>query len=195
MVIYIFVVSVLIVITIDGEIFWYEALILVILHVLYFIVMFQNDKLSSFVRKLVSKKSNKIYAVENNLDKAVAAKKPKITIVSFYGLYKTDEPIERFVEKTDECESNTLDKEETSLFKIPKKSFLKMLFFFYLWPLKFILLCLVPNPKTHPKLYPLTFLLCVAFIGSNSYLVSWMMTIFGIQQSGHFQTICLYFLF
>lgn len=142
--------------------------------------MFQNDKISSFVKKLVVKKNSKAYTIEKTPDTTKPSRRPSIAVVSFYESYKTEEHIKRFVEKTDESESKSSTKKETSLFYIPKESFTKKLFFFYLWPLKFLLFCSIPNPKTHRKLFPLTFILCIIYIGSNSYLVSWMMTIFGI---------------
>lgn len=65
------------------------------------------------------------------------------------------------------------------MFRIPKGSKLKVFFYFYTWPLKFFLYYTIPNPVKHRKLLPISFLLCIVYIGANSYVVSWMMTIVG----------------
>lgn len=39
--------------------------------------------------------------------------------------------------------------------------------------------CTVPNPKLHPNLWPVTFIFCIFWIGGNSYMVSWMVTLVG----------------
>lgn len=47
------------------------------------------------------------------------------------------------------------------------------------WPLVFLLWITVPDCKKHPKLRGLTFLLCILYIGGTSYIVSFLITIFG----------------
>lgn len=48
-------VAILVTMTWDGVIFWYEGLILFAAYFMYFIIMFQNDRISAFVRKTVEK--------------------------------------------------------------------------------------------------------------------------------------------
>ena len=63
-------VAALVSITWDGKIHWYEAMVLVIGYILYFIIMFQNDKISAFVYKKVgnyhAKKAEKSKYRSNN---------------------------------------------------------------------------------------------------------------------------------
>lgn len=66
-----------------------------------------------------------------------------------------------------------------SLWRLPKGNWLKIVWWFYTWPIKLILTLTIPNPKTYKKLYPLSFALCVIWIGINSYLIVWMMTTLG----------------
>lgn len=67
-----------------------------------------------------------------------------------------------------------------SLFTIPKdKTVIKTVWWFYAWPIKALLTTLVPNPKSHRRLYPVTFVLCIILIGANSYLVYWMVALIG----------------
>lgn len=68
---------------------------------------------------------------------------------------------------------------EKSLWTLPKGTWLKRLWWLYTWPIKLILTLTIPNPKTFKRLYPLTFALCVVWIGANSYLIVWMITVVG----------------
>lgn len=48
-------------------------------------------------------------------------------------------------------------------------------------PIAAVLSITIPDCRIHRKYYPLTFFMCVVWIGVSSYIVSWMMTIFGKQ--------------
>lgn len=67
----------------------------------------------------------------------------------------------------------------SGLFDLPEGSILKKIFFYYVWPIKFLLGSIMPDPEKHPRLFPITFILCIICIGANSYLVSWMITLIG----------------
>lgn len=72
------------------------------------------------------------------------------------------------------------NKVRKSLWNLPASpSLAKKLWWFYTWPIKFLLTMTIPNPKTYRRLYPLTFLLCIIWIGFNAYLVVWMVTVIG----------------
>lgn len=74
-----------------------------------------------------------------------------------------------------------------SLWSIPQRSKLGTFWWFYIWPAKFLLTMTIPNPKTFPRLYPVTFIMCIIWIGLNSYLIVWMVVrigeTFGIPDS------------
>lgn len=70
-------------------------------------------------------------------------------------------------------------KQRKSLWHIPLGNHWRTVWWLYTWPIKCILTVTIPNPKTWRKLYPLTFLMCVIFIGLNSYMIVWMITIMG----------------
>lgn len=98
-----------------------------------------------------------------------------------------DKPIYCIQDKSN-CESanpaNDSSKEESvevqkSLWTLPRGKWLNRLWWIYTWPIKLILTLTIPNPKTFKKLYPLTFALCILWIGGNSYLIVWMMTVLG----------------
>ncbi len=66
-----------------------------------------------------------------------------------------------------------------SLWTFPNGKWPRKLWWIYTWPIKLILTLTIPNPKTYKKLYPLTFALCIIWIGVNSYMIVWMMTVVG----------------
>lgn len=68
--------------------------------------------------------------------------------------------------------------EPYSFKKMPSGSWNKI-FYIYTYPIRLLLFCTIPDPQSYPKLFPLTFIMCVIWIGTNSYLVSWMITLIG----------------
>lgn len=90
-----------------------------------------------------------------------------------------DQPNCETIIRQDQSTKEDINKLEKSLWTLPKGKWFKILWWYYTWPIKFILTLTIPNPKTFKKLYPLTFALCVVWIGANSYLIVWMMTTIG----------------
>lgn len=69
-----------------------------------------------------------------------------------------------------------------SLFKYPtQKSFCHQIMWIIIWPVQLLFWLTIPNCETKrfKNLFPLTFLMCIVWIGSLSYLVAWMITIVG----------------
>lgn len=72
------------------------------------------------------------------------------------------------------------EKPKKSFFRFPKeKSVIYKIWWVYTWPLKFILRSTIPSPVTCRRYYPLAFLLCIVWIGANSYIVTWSITVIG----------------
>lgn len=69
-----------------------------------------------------------------------------------------------------------------SLIRFPKeKSCFRKVMWFVLWPIHFLFMLTIPDcerPRLK-KLFPITFLMCIVWIGSLSYMVAWMITIIG----------------
>ncbi|EFA03343.2 sodium/potassium/calcium exchanger 4 [Tribolium castaneum] len=173
-IIYILSILLLVGITWDGYIYWYEGLVLFLVYFIYFTVMFQNVRISNFVLRLI-KRGNKVSDCEKGA--AATPRRMSIAVVSSYGSY-AEEQINKYTETKNIAETAT-EEESFSLFRMPKGSIWKKAFFYYSWPIKFILFCTVPDPMRYPKLFPVTFILCIFWIGSNSYIVSWMIAIIG----------------
>lgn len=67
-----------------------------------------------------------------------------------------------------------------SLWQFPTNSTAaKTFWWLYTWPIQFVLTMTIPNPQTYRRLYPLTFLMCILWIGTNAYMVVWMVTVIG----------------
>jgi hypothetical protein len=46
-------------------------------------------------------------------------------------------------------------------------------------PIRTVLWLSIPDCKRHPKLFLLTFTICVAWIGTTTYVITWMITVVG----------------
>lgn len=70
-----------------------------------------------------------------------------------------------------------------SLIRFPKeKSCFRKIMWFVLWPIHFLFMLTIPDCErpSLKKLFPLTFIMCIVWIGSLSYMVAWMITIIGV---------------
>lgn len=71
-------------------------------------------------------------------------------------------------------------KQRRSLWSVPRgKGRFRIVWWIYTWPIKCLLTLTIPCPKTWRRLYPLTFIMCVIFIGINAYMIVWMLTVTG----------------
>lgn len=81
--------------------------------------------------------------------------------------------------KPEKSKDENSEKAEKSLWTCPMTSKVRTIWWIYTWPIKFVLTMTIPNPKTYRRMYPVTFVMCIIWIGLNSYLIIWMMTIIG----------------
>lgn len=75
-----------------------------------------------------------------------------------------------------------IDDKKNSIFRYPKeKNILHQFMWIIVWPTELLFFLTIPNceRKRFKNLFPLTFLMCIVWIGSLSYLVAWMITIVG----------------
>ncbi|KAG5887628.1 hypothetical protein JTB14_036273 [Gonioctena quinquepunctata] len=167
----------LVIITWDSDIFWYEATALMLIYCVYFTVMFQNKKIERFVRRKIA--GNKVHPEipEEYADKG------RVSIISAYGTYLDDfnvpEKREEHIRTLEKIEQEDKLEAAKSLFRKPEGTWLQKTLFYYTWPIQLILKCTIPNPKLYPKYFPVTFFMCIVWIGVNSYVVTWMITIIG----------------
>lgn len=70
-----------------------------------------------------------------------------------------------------------------ALFRYPKeRSSWRQAMWIVIWPIHLLFVLTIPNceERRFKNLFPLTFLMCIVWIGSLSYLVAWMITIVGM---------------
>lgn len=67
---------------------WYEASVMMVIYVLYFTIMFQNPRISRWVKSKVGKKNKNLENVVIEPPKEDKEKEePRISIISAYGTY------------------------------------------------------------------------------------------------------------
>ena len=196
-------VSVLVAMAWDGAIMWYETCILVAMYVLYFILMFQNPRIMRVMKKFVEERMMwcqriKNYDIANQRPyptkseqqiEAAADNGRGIDNAGFNGSTdsvngKREEPSGVSVvippKPMIAPPINQLDDEEFHVWQLPESgSIISNIWYFFTWPIRFCLHYTVPNPATHPKWFPLTFVLCILWIGGTSYFVFWMVVVIG----------------
>ncbi|KAL3282930.1 hypothetical protein HHI36_006088 [Cryptolaemus montrouzieri] len=199
-IIYISAVCLLVAITWDGLIFWYEGLILFIVYFVYFTVMFNNTRISNFIINFLPKRNKVSGSEQSHIKKErESVSNRKASVISPYGSYM-EEPHhsssvtnyqstsdmqikdpEKNSTKTDEKTEEKQEDDDDTFWVFPKKGgCFRIFFWIYLFPIKVVLFFLVPDPKKHRVLFPITFIMCIILIGVNSYVVSWMITLIGL---------------
>lgn len=51
--------------------------------------------------------------------------------------------------------------------------------YFFTWPIRFVLYYTIPNPLRHRKFFVVSFIMCIIWIAAVSYMVFWMVVIIG----------------
>lgn len=71
--------------------------------------------------------------------------------------------------------------ESTKIWEWPKEqSIASQLWWILTWPISFFLYISTPDCRKYPRLFPLTFFMCIIWIGIISYLISWLITVIGM---------------
>ncbi|KAK2584603.1 hypothetical protein KPH14_006960 [Odynerus spinipes] len=158
---YAFTVLLLIITLRDGRIEWYEGLILVLFYILYISAMCFNKRISGFMkratfrRKAYKSLSEESPLIPNNCSKDID--------VESFGSSEEDESLDI-----------------VSMTSWPSSNFEKM-WWLLTWPINLVLLVTIPDCR-RPALrnwYPFTFIMCIIWIASTSYVVGWVITIIG----------------
>lgn len=198
--------SALVVIVWDGEIIWWETIIFVVLYICYWLLMFQNPRLMKLVKGVVEDrwlwcqriknydipnqrpkdfKAPSAYAAENpafNASKsdistiggAVASRKNSVDIDPPPG--RRDRRASFDLTSIDDID----EEEEVQLFSLPVNgSAFDYFWFFFTWPIRFLLHFTIPDPIKYKKWFALSFLCCIVWIGGMAYIVFWMVVCIG----------------
>lgn len=171
----------------DGMIMWYEASILFGLFIVYFCILFQNHRWEKYFRRFIENRCR--WCRPPAIKEGVS----RFLFNYVFELIQTNPLISDLEDNVDTIgvvkECNTLEKVVPpepqspevlqSLWKLPEGTFIKKLWWAYSWPIKATLSMIIPNPRTRRRIYPLTFILCILLIGVNSFMIYWMVAIIG----------------
>lgn len=164
----------------DDVIYWHEALLLVLMYIFYILAMAFNGCLGTFFRSgCCTFKKPKAYTeitplLTNEKPHALDARR-----ISNLHVQTTDVESAVQAKRHASTDSDTLSTYSMWSWPGEKVSFWKKFCWVFTWPINLVLWLTIPDCNRRPNLYPLTFLMCVTWIGGVSYLVAWMITVLG----------------
>ncbi|CAG4955216.1 unnamed protein product [Colias eurytheme] len=165
----------------DDMVYWHEALLLVLMYTFYILAMVFNTRLGTFVKSgcCYFKKPKQYTEVTPLLYKEKASPLDATNRITVSN--QTINDVEQGIQMTKRHGSTDSDSSVSSLWSWPgdKSSPVKKFFWVLTWPLCLLLWITIPDCRQHPRMYPLTFIMCVTWIGGVSYLVAWIITIIG----------------
>ncbi|XP_021187582.3 sodium/potassium/calcium exchanger 4 [Helicoverpa armigera] len=166
----------------DDAVYWHEALLLVLMYVLYILAMVFNGCLGKFFKSgCCMFRQTKAYTEITPLlanEKHAASDNAKS--IQSIAVGKTDVQINvPTIPRRDSFDSDTLSNHSMWSWPGEKESFWKKVFWVFSWPINLVLWLTIPDCRRRPALYPVTFIMCVTWIGGVSYLVAWMITVLG----------------
>lgn len=89
-----------------------------------------------------------------------------------------DNPIFMIYVNSSKSEKNE-KKIKKSIWQVPISNRWKAVWWTYTWPIRVLLMFTVPNPKTYRRMYPLTFIMCILWIGLISYFIVELLEVIG----------------
>ncbi|CRK88974.1 CLUMA_CG002559, isoform A [Clunio marinus] len=92
-----------------------------------------------------------------------------------------DPPMKRERRKSfDLSRIDEVDEEEFKIWEIPRGvGWFDIFWYFFTWPIRFILYYTIPNPITQKKWFAASFVICILWIGIVAYIIFWMVVIIG----------------
>ncbi|KAJ9594327.1 hypothetical protein L9F63_014244 [Diploptera punctata] len=177
---------VLTVITYDERIEWYESMVLILMYLLYFLVMWAN----TFLMKIVTKFGAGLFGnrveisePDESISEVCSGVGPGTYRWNLHGdlsiinmALPTD--VEKAIPKNEKEIPETKEEEVTRTWLVIVT---KMAWIVFIWPIKFLLSISIPDCRKDKlrMFYPVTFIMCIIWIGVSSYVNGWMMTIIG----------------
>ncbi|CAL8124574.1 unnamed protein product [Orchesella dallaii] len=183
----------------NGQIFWYEALALVLAYVLYMLVMFNNgnikkkvDKIVGKIRATLSSKDDDEENMDGNSNRmkaisSLATERTPLMMTSHASKNDDDNEDEDIILLSNMLYRSRIlameDEAKWSLFRLPsrEKGIFYIIHWVVSWPARFLFTLTIPDCRKEnwKKFYVLTLSICVLWIGASSYMISWMITIIG----------------
>ncbi|XP_029037984.2 sodium/potassium/calcium exchanger 4 [Osmia bicornis bicornis] len=177
-------VAILICIIHDERVEWYEALTLVLLYIVYIAVMYWDKSFQRCTRFRAHNADqslsddHRVAATEGSTEIRLAGS-DKVQSIGDQGEH-IDVPLQNGGTKTQE--ENPEPNYEYELLVWPARAgWIRKTAWILTWPIHLIFMCTIPDCEK-PRFknwFPVTFLMCIIWIGSLSYVVAWMITIIG----------------
>ncbi|XP_055677667.1 sodium/potassium/calcium exchanger 3 isoform X2 [Lutzomyia longipalpis] len=201
-------VAILICIIHDERVEWYEALTLVLLYIVYIAVMYFDKSFQKCARETLEahlplriehfqqngniKNITHIDASNNELTTAIDTQSkttpmrvPEPPMPASADNSTVDVKVDAEAGAGDAAKVEAKDDEENEKFSLVRypcnASCFRQFVWFITWPIHLVFFFTIPDCEK-PRLkkwFPITFLMCIIWIGSLSYLVAWMITIIG----------------
>ncbi|XP_035904355.1 sodium/potassium/calcium exchanger 4-like [Anopheles stephensi] len=191
----------------DGRVEWYEAMLFSITYLLYFVVMFKNESLKRIAVHYIQNRWNLCGRLDpepedGTVDHKVR-RKYSIAVLghAINGMIVgiNDETTKKDPASTETTTTSTaVEPSDThprsgstseslksvkwnELTHLPEASCAgwRTILWFFTWPYRLVVFLTVPDPLRFRKLYPLTFLCCIGWIGLSAYIVFWMISVIG----------------
>ncbi|GLV48648.1 zydeco [Carabus blaptoides fortunei] len=163
----------------DEQVWWYEAAMLVGAYMFYIVAMYFNTGISRFAHRCVGKcqSSGKPRYTEISEHSPLLAKVAGKHAANGNGAVEQQCLLPDTELTLKDCEEL---EESTQLWVWPSElSAWQKLFWLLTWPISFVLSCTIPDCRKYPKMYVVTFLMCILWIGSTSYMTAWLITVLG----------------
>uniref|UniRef100_A0A224XMZ1 Sodium/potassium/calcium exchanger 5 n=1 Tax=Panstrongylus lignarius TaxID=156445 RepID=A0A224XMZ1_9HEMI len=184
-------VTILICIIHDERVEWYEAMVLVMLYTVYIAIMYWDKKIQKCARRGLHTNDHPDEEIADNSthtspNKDVIRQPQHASNMDPGELRISDLPTQNGnVKASLENEQTTQEQQDSGLWAIVsfpyKKGWLRKIFWLIVLPIHTVFLVTIPDcekPRFN-KWFPLTFLMCIIWIGTLSYQVAWMITIVG----------------
>ncbi|GJQ67445.1 hypothetical protein Trydic_g8296 [Trypoxylus dichotomus] len=165
-------VSILIKILGDEKVYLAEAIVLILAYILYLAVMYFNENIINAITRL-RRTCRRRY--KHRYQEILSETHPLLVRCEKNGCAN-------FIMANGDITLKDCEELEdsTNIWKWPtNETKPRKCFWVLTWPISLILYLSTPDCKKYPRLTALTFLMCVFWIGSTSYLVAWLITIIG----------------
>jgi Ca2+/Na+ antiporter len=198
-------ISILVIFAWDGVVMWYETIIMVILYVGYWFLMFQNPRIMKFVKHVVEDKllwcqriknydiaNQRPFVFKPTSEANVENGKDKSNRESYkaYDNFGFDVTVEAAKPEsvkaalppssTDLTLASDDDEDDFKIWEIPRSvGYFELFWYFFTWPIRFLLHYTIPNPKKYKKWFVFPFAMCIVWIAGVSYMIFWMVVIVG----------------
>ncbi|XP_046743685.1 sodium/potassium/calcium exchanger 4 isoform X2 [Diprion similis] len=178
-------VAILICIIHDERVEWYEALTLVLLYIVYIAVMYWDKSFQRCAR--FRTKNSQLSSEDSHIPTGDAgelhlSRPDKLQPPGDRGeqIATIEVPLQNGGTKTQE--ENIEPEYEYELLVWPARGgWIRKTAWILTWPIHLVFMCTIPDCEK-PRFknwFPITFLMCIIWIGSLSYVVAWMITIIG----------------